>query len=522
MGLRQRLRGWGAAWGAALVAGNPSIPPATSTPIPRDPDVVTVSGARLSDMIGQPVSRVFVYRYVPGAGFVPVPFQVDEVVDHVFNPGTPVQVTEREYDVYHEDDGFLDALDEVAVGYEDAGTAQAPPDIPWPPGTGDKRYEVQVLDPRPGAPTPQRWIYVFTGDGLPTAPGHVTWSGGETAPIATDRFTLDFSGRWLLTGFSVAAPCGSGADLIDRVKGRADLFLGNHEDEERWNDQSSYLGFRIGPVRAIRSVRGAASAVNTTLHDIVSRGMWRRTVNLRVHPLVGVSLYTDWRPGPAGTTLFTPFARAGVPVDGVPDPSIADTFVTWDVLRGDDGGAVTLYDVPASSLYTAKKYQHVDDAGFDDALPTNPLYGDEDASAYADNGLRLDGIQESNVNGLTFSLTVFPQCGGTGDADLGDAYQSFLQFPLQVTTTLQSRSPDPIRTLVVSRSGNDLVFAWQQVPGATGYRLYAAMSPSLPHASWTLVGETAGTQITDAGAALDPTVPYFSVAVVAPGGLEIW
>lgn len=508
---------------ALLTAGAFIVDPAHAV-IPRDDDVVTVSGSQFSDFLGRPVGQLFVFRWDTASGsFVPVPYQIDEVVDHVFNPSSPQQFTERMYDVLHEDDGLLDSLDELAVLYADAGTTRAPSSAAWPSGSDGVRYEIKVVDPRPNAPTGCRWLYLFAGSGLPQAGiNYVSWNGLASGSIASDRFALDFTDSWLLTGYRVFGPCGSGSDLIDRVKGRALLLTGVTEDEERWNQQSAFLGGIVGPVRAIRYVRGAASAVNTVHSIVVYRNAWTRVVNLRVHPLAQVRLYTDWRPTPAGTMLFTPLNRSGVPIDGQNDASVSDSWVDWNVVRHPDGGAVTLYGVPASSLYATKRFQYRDDATFNDAIPTNPAYSDEDNASYGSNGIILDGLQDSALQAIVLSLRVFPQCGGVGDAVLGDEYQLWLQYPLASQATRQLQLGGPIRTLAVSRSGNDLQFTWQPVAGAISYRLYSAPDASLPHNQWTLVSESAGTQLTDPGAVSDPTTPFYSVVPVGTGGEGEW
>ena len=492
--------------------------------IPRDDDTVIAPASGFAAFLGRPIGQLFVFRWDSSLeSFVPVPYQLDEVVDHAFNPGTPLSVVERIYDVLHEDDGQLDALDELAVLYSDAGTARAPQSAAWPSGSDTDRYEIQVGDPRPGAPTPTRWLYLFAGSALPqTTAGYVTWNGLASGSIRTERFALDFADRWLLTGYRVFAPCGSGEDLIDRVKGRVDLQFGTSEDEERWNQQSTYLGGITGPVRAIRSVLGAASGVNTTHHDIVYRNAWVRVVNLRVHPVDHVRLYLDWRPTPAGTMLYTPLNRGGVPIDGQNDPPVSDAWEDWTVVRHPGGGVVSLMIVPSSPLFTTKRFQYRDDLSFNDAIPTNPSYSDEDDASYGSNGVILDGVRDSNVQAIPMTLRTFPQCGGVGDAAFGDEYASWLQYPLSTTVTRESRIAGPIRSLSVHRSAGDLVFAWQPVAGAVSYRLYETAFPSLPHDQWTLIGSTAATQWTLTGAAVDAATIFYSAVPVGINGDGDW
>lgn len=507
---------------AALVGW--AVPSAAAAAIPRDEDAILIPGSAIPEMIGEGVLELGVFRWDAATqAFTPIPFQVDEVVDQVFNPGTAYEFTERMYDVQGLEDGVFDANDEVALLWADAGEVQAPSSAPWPAGVDDERYEVRIDDPRPGAPSATRWVYLFEGSGLPRAPdSYVTWSGTATSSIYTDRFQLDFTDRWLLTGYRVMAPCGNGADLIDRGKGRAQALQGVWEDEERWNTGSTFLGGLVGPVRSIRYIRGATSGINTIHHDVLYRGAWIRKVNLRVHPLPEIRLYIDWRPTPTGTRLYTPLARDGVPLDGVNDPSIAATWVDWNVIRHPNGGMVLLLDVPPSPLFAGRFFQYKDDASYDDAIPTNPTYGDEDHASYGSHGIRLTGLADSQVQAIAMTLRLFPTCGGVGDATLGDEYQAFVVHPLQVSATQQWKSSEAVRTLSVERENADLVLEWSEADGALSYRIYVASSASLPRAQWTLAGETPSSPFRDAGAATVPGPRFYSVVGVGAAGEGPW
>jgi len=337
--------------------------------------------------------------------------------------------------------------------------------------------------------------------------------------ISTDAIALEYEDRWLLTGFRVFAPCGDGSDLVDRVKGRAAPLVGNQEDEENWNENSSYLGGIVGPVRAIRYVRGATSAVNTIHHDVVYRGFWKRQVNLRVHPLLWATLYVDWRPQPAAR-FFTPLLRSGVPVDGVPD-SVADTFVEWVLFAGARGGAIFLHEFPSSPLYDRRTLFYRDDASFDDEVPTNPAYGDDDDASYGAVGIRLEGIKESNTLVIPMGFQIWPLCAGVGDAMIGDAYDEVRDIPLSVQVAEEAQPVAVIRSLLVGRQGQETLLTWDPAVGASVYRIYASPVPSADHAGWTLLAETPATTFVDTGAAAAPQ-RYYSVVANGPTGEGPW
>jgi hypothetical protein len=149
--------------------------------------------------------------------------------------------------------------------------------------------------------------------------------------ITTPTYQIQTAGRWLVNGLHVTQPGTTGQygpNIIARWKGRAfqqtpdsDVSLVGFEDEQvNWEMNSSLLGWRQGPVRAIREVWGADSGTNVTKTEFYYRDADVFSYHLRVHPIPVDGLYTDWdyRPGVA-TTYYNLKTSSGVPVDGQPD-----------------------------------------------------------------------------------------------------------------------------------------------------------------------------------------------------------
>jgi hypothetical protein len=69
-------------------------------------------------------------------------------------------------------------------------------------------------------------------------------------------------------------------------------------------------------------------------------------------------------------------------------------------------------------------------------------------------------------------------------------------------------------SLRVSRSGpEDLLFTWQSQSGASAYRVWRSDSPLMEGEA--IVGQTAGTSLTDPGGATDPaTLVHYQVRAV--------
>jgi hypothetical protein len=487
----------------------------------RDDEPVVIPGAALADLAGVDVHDLDVFVWGGNAGgYVPIPFQVDERILASFNEGTPYPFSQTMYDVEGRDDGLLDADDEVVFMYRDAGQTPAPAAAPWPAGAGDVSYEIAVQDPRGGG-SPRRYVYVFSGAGLARSPvAYVAWAGSEDRPVASELFEVGFAGRWLVNTLRVFSPCGAGVDLIDRVKGRAEPLPTRAEDEDGWNTNSTWLGGLVGPVRAIRYVRGANSALNTIMHDVVYRNLWERTVDLRVHPLPSARLYIDWLPG-SGRTEFLSTARGGVTVDGNPD-SVPQTLLSWSIMRTPAGGGAVLYTVPATPLVAQRLTYYRDDRNFDDRIEENPGYADDDDAAYGATGVQLSGVGDSQIAPILLQFRLYPLCANDGSAALGDTLTEILSSPLQVQSVARFASISPIRSLAVSRAGADVRLGWSAVTGAQSYRVFASPDPALPPAAWTLLGTTPAPPFTDGGAAALPGARCYSVVAVIDGEQGGW
>ena len=494
-----------------LLAGRPAVAQSGIAPT-RETEPVTITGSALPDAAGLDIGDMALFRWdAVGESFVLVPFQIDERLDKVFNPGTAFEITQNLYDVAGEEDGTLDADDELVFLFQDAGP-QAPVGADWPTGSTLLRHEISVTNP--DLPSDVRRVYLFNLTGWTAPPGYVTWDGAANSSISSGVFELEFTDRWLLLGYRVQTACGSGADLIDRVKTRTgEIGQPLTETEELWNSTASYLGGIVGPVRAIRVVRGAASAINTFHHDLVYENLWEREITLRVHPLGKITYYFDWLPQ-TGLTYYANDYPAGLTLDGVPNPGVPLTNADWELVRGPGGGLVLLSNVVPSPYVDAINRYHLDDADFDDAPPE--AYADEDDMAIGNIGLQAVNFTGDATTPVITRFRHYPLCANTGDATIGPGFRNLWDVPFTTTQTPQWKVLGPIRSLVGTAGPTDLTLTWDAVSGADSYRIYAADGPDLPQASWTLLGETGNQFFADP---LDQTTRYYSVAPVA-GGVE--
>jgi len=196
----------------------------------------------------------------------------------------------------------------------------------------------------------------------PNLPGTVCSDPANpgTARPSTDRFPRDgqvvstptyqetATGRWMVRGFQVTAPGAEGdygLDLIDRWKGRAfqqspdaTVSVVGFEDEQvNWEANSGLLGWRQGPVRAIRETWGADSGTNVTKTEIFTKHADIFRYRLRVHPIPADGLYTSWdynlgvaeryydvATGQEDLDIPGADSEAGVRIDGVNDEAVGN------------------------------------------------------------------------------------------------------------------------------------------------------------------------------------------------------
>ena len=197
-----------------------------------------------------------------------------------------------------------------------------------------------------------------------------------------------------------------GPDLIDRWKGRAfqsspdsSISVVGFEDEQvNWEANSTLIGERSGPVRAIREVWGADSGTNTTKTEFFYRDTVVTKYHLRVHPIPPDGLYTAWDHNhDTASTYYNETRTAGVSIDGrnddignfdslggrpayfdVPDPTFTkpQAVLNWEQVSGKHDFGSLVYIIELKNAQAAENPAVVpyyrDDACFDDGTGDNP------------------------------------------------------------------------------------------------------------------------------------------------------
>jgi hypothetical protein len=261
--------------------------------------------------------------------------------------------------------------------------------------------------------------------------------------VSTPTYQLTASGRWMVRGFQVTKPGTThdyGPDVVSRWKGRAfqqspdsSVSVVGFEDEQvNWEANSALLGWRAGPVRAIREVWGADSGTNVTKTETYYRDADVFGYHVRVHPIPPDGLYTSWDYNPGTVSTYYDLVKpGGVAIDGVNDdtgqvdsvpvsgqPAFFDTCdPTFDVcaavekpeeVAGPNGGLVYQFELTsptaaAGNLAAVPYYR--DDACLDDGTGDAPVPRPWPGEATTDSRVKQGYVDYWKAHGAPSTLT---------------------------------------------------------------------------------------------------------------------
>jgi hypothetical protein len=252
--------------------------------------------------------------------------------------------------------------------------------------------------------------------GITTADGAARDSRDRTPrdgmTVTTPTYRLRASGRWMVRQYNITksgTTSDYGPNLISRWKGRAfqqtpDSIVGHtsgvgFEDEQvNWEMNSALLGWKVGPVRAIREVWGADSGTNVTKTEIYYRDADIFHFHVRVHPIPPDGFYSFWdfRLGDVNTYYNTK-TPGGVPIDGTnthnvgeldqtagqnlyvatcdPTVDICTAQYNPEEIAGPNGAMVYVSEMvgPTSAAHPAVIPYYRDDACLDDGTGDGPV-----------------------------------------------------------------------------------------------------------------------------------------------------
>jgi hypothetical protein len=261
--------------------------------------------------------------------------------------------------------------------------------------------------------------------------------------VTTPTYRLTATGRWMVRSLAVTRPGTTGdygPDLISRWKGRAfqqspdsSVSVVGFEDEQvNWEANSALLGWRAGPVRAIREVWGADSGTNVTKTEFFYRDADVFNYHVRVHPIPPDGLYTSWNYNPGAVSTYFDLAKPdGVAIDGRNDdvgqvdevpvsgqPAFFDTCdPTFDVcsavekpeeVAGPNGGLVYQFELTSphelAGNFAAVPYYR-DDACLDDGTGDTPVPRPWPGEALTDSRVKQGYVDYWKAHGAPATLT---------------------------------------------------------------------------------------------------------------------
>jgi hypothetical protein len=285
-------------------------------------------------------------------------------------------------------------------------------------------------------------------DGGITTPDLTSRASTDRVPrdgmtVTTPTYELTATGRWMVRSLAVTAPSTTrsyGPDLISRWKGRAfqqspdsSVSVVGFEDEQvNWEANSALLGWRAGPVRAIREVWGADSGTNVTKTELFYRDADVFNYHVRVHPIPPDGLYTSWDYNPGKVSTYFDLVKPdGVAIDGVNDnvahvdklpvsgqPAFLDSCdPTFDVcsavgkpeeVAGPNGGLVYQFELTSphelAGNFAAVPYYR-DDACIDDGTGDAPLPRPWPGEATTDSRVKQGYVDYWKAHGAPATLT---------------------------------------------------------------------------------------------------------------------
>ncbi len=394
----------------------------------RADEPVVVQGEALTQLLGFPIDELGVFALDSGI-WTPIPFQVDEVNI----TGTYVI----------EEDGFLDANDELVFVAGDVGTAADPHE--WIDNLESwlyPRVSVQVTDSlNPGE---TGWVYVYRSTTLPKSNvNYVNWNP-DTETISADTYTAIFDQQNFL-GLSDLMIGGSG-DILDRQKIRVTATPLDPVTEETLADLLEQVGLpntlaiaALGPVRAATGNQDVGMGfafygnrfdldvtfpLSDTLITYSQNGLTVTVLLQFQSAFTSLDLLDPAVTGMAPATYYDPNVPAGVAIDGVADSVPVSPWHNYSVVSGQNGTIVDVLEVDRGQGHIRNYY--IDDSATNDT-------DTGDMKSFGNAGI---GIERANYNTeiglirLNQRFYILPDAQG----NVGPEYVTKATTPLTVAT----------------------------------------------------------------------------------------
>ncbi len=434
---------------------------AGAAPVDRASDPVVLKGANVPTKLKVSPKKIVAFKW--NGKWAQIPVQIDErhvVSARSLYPDNPVgyvngyvgvdkDINDFELEIYADPktrsgadaDASFDANDELVFLGGDAGNS-APTSAVAPNGVDpSSATKVAVSDPAGGEPA---YVYLFTATGkLDPSAGkdYVDYDfkltefgpndtliddynftnkpNPEDSTVKTDNYELHSIDRWREDELRITAGGAPGVDILDREAVSAGglgscsrsefTFSANWKldtepgNDSNTDDEGTYITVIDGPVRAIRSYLGANSGPYVEDLHIYYPDREDRRINVRVHPIPQMYVWTDYNADALGMTYRDQKNQGGMTIDGTPDSpdlfghsDFLDGTYAWQQVSGNQGTTTTL--VTAESTATPEtaltdfrgfKGYYLDEAN---ASGSGKRQCGGDGHAYGASGFGIDGV----------------------------------------------------------------------------------------------------------------------------------
>ncbi|NJL77415.1 MAG: T9SS type A sorting domain-containing protein [Saprospiraceae bacterium] len=359
----------------------------------RNQDPVVLRGNVVPCMVGIAPNNIVAFRF--NGSWQQIPMQVDEiVVKDIKTPYGPNDCVDRSSEnvawtaeFYADDNTYtgsdndlsFDSNDELVFMAKDAG--QKSNTNACPNGViSSSKCEITVRDPLNN--TIWGYVYLFQQNGtLQQSAGKsyvsynysykdnykntykvCVFSGTNNNPenslVSTSEYEVGFSQRWVEDVLRIKAGGANQKDILDRHQIFINESACNRNEQVFSDGKGPIITNKVGPVRAIRSVMGAASGTFT--EEVIRFTQYRAdyTIYYRLHTANGYNDVFDFSSDAIGMTYYNNRNTQGVTINGNQDNIDISQVNNWELITGAQGSLVTSFSYKTDiRLGTEQQYQ---------------------------------------------------------------------------------------------------------------------------------------------------------------------
>lgn len=438
----------------------------------RDYEPVILKGEQFPELLGVPVSEIFVYSYNATQNiWNQIPFQIDEKLeDGSF--------------ALSENDGDLDSTDEIVFMARDLGDVAS--GLSWIYDDDSRQYgRFAVTFADAINDQAQAWVYVFRSatlspdpsmhDYIAYVPSSDPEDQGADAVDGTSYSEAHTKGIPDVLAIPVEAG-GSGQDILDRQKLHVDLMLNINFGgadvvipvtirENFLQEFPPEVSFKDGPVRVLRQVKWVVEIQGIQPKEF--------SLPLQYYPFSmesgGLSFTVqekdsvdyikqsfDLNEHASGMKFYNPYNMAGILIDGDPtadmavfNNSIDLNEVNWFLSTGDQGTFAFMFKLDSLGEQHSVYFK-------DDSSLAEEGEDTGDMMAYGEAGILVQSTESKIVGNLRFAYKSFCLPGNI-DPLVGDSLAKNYESPLSVEVGSAEFMPVELTSFTAQLDANRFV-----------------------------------------------------------------